>query len=659
MSSLADLPELVGFFSYSRKDDEHSQGALSRLRARIQSELRLQLGRDFRLWQDTAAIPDGALWEDEIKRAVAESVFFIPIVTPSGVGSAHCKFEFQSFLERELVLGRNDLIFPILYIRVAALESEAQWRQDDLLKIIGSRQYTDWQKFRHRDVTSPEIAEKIEQFCRNILGALHRPWISPQERRRAEEAEARERVEETRRREGAAKAERRAEVERHKNAETEARERAEEERTEEASKKEEAEAKRRTEEERRTLAEIATRRRAEEEKAFEAVKRADDVGAVDKLLADYPESHLADEARALRAMLSAREEAYRRANESDDPAVLKAFLETYSKGALADQARRKLRRLEPQQGWRPSRPALLIGGVLLISAIGVWLVVASLAPVVTAPPSVRTLLTDGAPLSSAQEQALKSKDAFKECADCPEMIVVPAGSFKMGSPDSEMSRSSDESPQHSVTFARQFAVGRFAVTFDEWDACVAEGGCGGYRPVDQFWGRGRRPVINVSWDDAKAYVAWISKKTGKTYRLLSEAEREYVTRAGTTSPFWWGSSISTSQANYDGRSTYGDGPKGEFLEHTVPVDSFQPNPWGLFQVHGNLYDMVEDCYHDSYRGAPSDGSAWTSGDCGRRVVRGGSWLNIPLSLRSAFRFRLTARDRGFNYGLRIGRTLTP
>src|ERR1700681_717051 len=130
MSSLAELPELVGFFSYSRSDDEHSRGALTRLRAHIQSELRLQLGRDFRLWQDTAAIPDGALWEDEIKRAIAESVFFIPIVTPSAVGSQHCQFEFKSFLNREETLGRSDLIFPILYIRVPALENEAQWRKD-------------------------------------------------------------------------------------------------------------------------------------------------------------------------------------------------------------------------------------------------------------------------------------------------------------------------------------------------------------------------------------------------------------------------------------------------------------------------------------------------------------------------------------------------
>jgi len=179
MSSLAELPELVGFFSYSRQDDKYSQGALSGLRTLIQSDLRLQLGRDFRLWQDTAAISEGALWEDEINRAIAESVFFIPIVTPSSVGSLHCKFEFESFLRREAALGRKDLIFPILYVTVDALETEAQWRQDDLLKIIGARQYLDWRMLRHYEYNLPEVRQKIGQFDQNIAKALRKQWVMP------------------------------------------------------------------------------------------------------------------------------------------------------------------------------------------------------------------------------------------------------------------------------------------------------------------------------------------------------------------------------------------------------------------------------------------------------------------------------------------------
>jgi formylglycine-generating enzyme required for sulfatase activity len=267
--------------------------------------------------------------------------------------------------------------------------------------------------------------------------------------------------------------------------------------------------------------------------------------------------------------------------------------------------------------------------------------------------------SSAAPLSPERERALAPKDSFKECDACPEMVVVPAGSFAMGSPANEEGNASDELPQHAVTFARQFAVGRFALTFDEWDACAADGGCNGYRPADQGWGRGRRPVINVSWKDARSYLAWLSRKTGRTYRLMSEAEREYVMRAGTTTPFWWGSSIATSQANYNGTLTYAAGAQGENRQQTLPVDKFQPNPWGLFQVHGNAWDALEDCYHASYAGAPADGSAWTLEDCAAHVVRGGSWLNPPAFLRAAHRGRFLPDVRAPNLGFRVARTLNP
>jgi len=242
------------------------------------------------------------------------------------------------------------------------------------------------------------------------------------------------------------------------------------------------------------------------------------------------------------------------------------------------------------------------------------------------------------PISSTREHLLQPGDSFKECDNCPEMVVVPASSFIMGSPENEIGRARSEGPQHKVTFAHQFAVGRFSVTFDEWDACITDGGCNGYSPPDQGWGRGRRPVINVSWNDVKAYLAWLSRKTAKSYRLPSEAEREYVTRAGTTTPFWWGSSITTSQANYRGTEIYGDnGVRGEFRNQSLPVDSFTPNPWGLYQVHGNVSEWTEDCWHDNYVDAPTDGSAWITPDCDKHVRRGGSMGSSPSFLRSAFR----------------------
>jgi formylglycine-generating enzyme required for sulfatase activity len=236
------------------------------------------------------------------------------------------------------------------------------------------------------------------------------------------------------------------------------------------------------------------------------------------------------------------------------------------------------------------------------------------------------------------------------------MVVVPAGSFTMGSPPSEPGRQSGEE-QVLVTISEPFAVGKFAITFDQWDACAAEGGCNGYKPDDLASGRGNRPVTDVNWDDARAYAAWLSRKTGKTYRLLSEAEREYVTRAGTVTAFWWGSSITPNQANYDGNYTYAGGPKGEYLGRSVPVDNFEANPWGLFSVHGNVWEWTEDCWKDSNQGNPGSGDARTTGDCGRRVVRGGSWYSTPQDLRAAFRSRYTSGARYCNIGFRLARAL--
>jgi hypothetical protein len=231
MTSLADLPELVGFFSYSREDDEDSHGALSALRDRIQRDLRGQLGRaktTFRLWQDKEAIAPGTLWETEIKNAVAQSAFFIPIITPTVVKSSYCKFELETFLAREAALARNDLVFPILYIRVPALEDEARQKGDPVLSIIAERQYVDWREFRYRDINSPEIKEAIGRFCTTICDALSRPWLSPEERQQVEEAAARERVEQERGR-AHAEAKRRAEEEERRRQQAEAKRRAEEE----------------------------------------------------------------------------------------------------------------------------------------------------------------------------------------------------------------------------------------------------------------------------------------------------------------------------------------------------------------------------------------------------------------------------------------------
>lgn len=243
---------------------------------------------------------------------------------------------------------------------------------------------------------------------------------------------------------------------------------------------------------------------------------------------------------------------------------------------------------------------------------------------------------------------------FRDCRECPELVVVRAGSFVIGSPAEEMERMRSEGPRHTVTLSYSLAVGVHEVTFEEWDACVNDEGCARYRPDDMSWGRQRRPVINVSWHDAKTYLEWLSRETGRRYRLLSESEWEYVARAGSSAPFHTGDTISTEQANYDG--AYGSGGRGTSRQQTVPVGSFGPNAFGLHDVHGNVWEWIEDCWNASYLGAPVDGSPWRSGDCSRRVLRGGSWLDAPRFLRLAHRTASPAGNRDVNLGFRVART---
>ena len=296
-------------------------------------------------------------------------------------------------------------------------------------------------------------------------------------------------------------------------------------------------------------------------------------------------------------------------------------------------------------------------------------------------------------LKPQAEQALKTGDSFRECAPmrqdqdyCPDMVVVPAGTFEMGSlvadgqravtgeipsatfdePAVRIDRNSHtkESPHHQVTIAKPFAVSKFELTFAEWDVCVAAGGCNGYRPSDASWGRGERPVIYVSWEDAQQYVAWLSKVTGKTYRLLTEAEYEYTARAGTTTEYPWGDNIGTNNAHCLGCGSEWDNhqqtaPVGSFTANGF-VGSFAPNKFGLYDMVGNVWEWVEDCYHLNYQGAPGDGSAWTaSGTCSNHVVRGGSWNNSPANLRSAARDWTSPVNRSYHLGFRVARTLTP
>jgi formylglycine-generating enzyme required for sulfatase activity len=250
---------------------------------------------------------------------------------------------------------------------------------------------------------------------------------------------------------------------------------------------------------------------------------------------------------------------------------------------------------------------------------------------------------EAAAREAARIAATRPGLVFRDCADCPEMVWLPRGEFTMG----ENAGVGVAGPLHTVRINYPLAVGRFEVTFAEWDACATARACRHW-PDDQGWGRGRRPVINVSWVDAQEYLSWLSAKTGKRYRLLSEAEWEYAARGGTQTKYWWGNDVGRNKANCFGCGSRWDG------RETAPVGSFDANPFGLYDVLGNVSEWVEDCYHGSYRDAPSDGSAWEQ-NCpadmrDKRVMRGGAWQYPADLTRPAFR---TAFSNGY-FDLRIG-----
>ena len=268
--------------------------------------------------------------------------------------------------------------------------------------------------------------------------------------------------------------------------------------------------------------------------------------------------------------------------------------------------------------------------------------------------------------------------AFGDCATCPEMVVISPGSFIMGSPESEKDRDSDEI-QHKVTIAYSFAVSKYPITWDQWEACVRDAMCDGQaveaalrldrdgKPVQQYrdHGRGSRPVVGASWYDAQNYVGWLNRKTGRgKYRLLSESEFEYAARAGTTTAYWWGDEPSHDYANYgkeSGEKDLGGVAKGRdiWVDETSPVGSFPPNPFGLYDMHGNIYQWIEDCYETDVTKMPTDGSAVKSGNCFSRGFRSNSFESNTKTLRSANRaFQYPPNTRGRNYlGFRVAKDL--
>jgi formylglycine-generating enzyme required for sulfatase activity len=310
-------------------------------------------------------------------------------------------------------------------------------------------------------------------------------------------------------------------------------------------------------------------------------------------------------------------------------------------GVATDDIFRRAERAERAAKWQRRRTLALVA-VLLAFMVAVGLTHGRWYPVLDA--TAYRIINLGNDMTRPGE-------VFQDCTGCPEMVVIPAGSFMMGSADAKK----DQWPQHKVTIAKPFAVSKFEITYDQWDMCVAAGGCDNKLSYAD-WGRGTKPVVRVTWDDARQFVLWMSSRTRQSYRLLSEAEWEYAARgirdASLPHPnFWWGNEMVEGYANCNGC--------GSKWDHTAPVGSFKPNPFGLYDMLGNVHEWVQDCYKSSYHDVPTDGSPAVELDDCPRILRGGSFVDyyrdIPLA-RRIFTFQ-THSD--VNIGFRVARTLLP
>ncbi len=250
-----------------------------------------------------------------------------------------------------------------------------------------------------------------------------------------------------------------------------------------------------------------------------------------------------------------------------------------------------------------------------------------------------------------ETETYKPGRVFRDCHECPELVVVPAGIFIMGL----NGRKKTEKPAHRVNITKPFAMGRYETKFSEWQACVDDAGCQ-RSPDDHKWGRKGRPVINVTYYDAMEYLSWISKKTGHTYRLPTEAEWEYANRAGTTTEWWWGDKVGKNKANCkDCKSKWSDG--GTLAHGSAPVGSFPPNPFGLHDTTANVFEWVQDCWNKTHKGAPQDGSARMQGNCRYRVIRGGSFYYYSKVGKSAYRAKNPPNVKSYWLGFRVLREI--
>ncbi|WP_442875125.1 formylglycine-generating enzyme family protein [Cupriavidus sp. P-10] len=339
---------------------------------------------------------------------------------------------------------------------------------------------------------------------------------------------------------------------------------------------------------------------------------------------------------------------------SNYAADYEAYLKQYPNGRFAVLAKARLERLKasappakaqqppPAAAAPPARPGTSAGGqVSRAPAASPPAARPATPPPTAAAPKAGTAAGGSVSVATPPPRAGEIRD----CPACPALIALPAGNFTMGSNTSDPA----EKPPHHVTISQPFAIGRFEVTVEQWNACVDAGGCQRVPTVAES--AKNSPVRDVSWDDAQQYVAWLSKTTGKDYRLPTESEWEYAARGGTASAFWWGDQMRKGNANCKdcGDPWSNDAP--------APVGSFAANPWGLHDVNGSVWEWVADCWHSTYKGAPADGRAWNENACGSRVIRGGSWREGASYMVSSTRFKYSPSVRQSQNGFRVARDM--
>lgn len=656
------VTEPQALLNYAHADDAFLGGRITALREAIEKAVRSRTAEPFSILLDRDGIRIGLDQHGTDIGAPGSVQLLIAMLSPNYFASAACRGQLQRFLALERSTERTDLVLPIIIQPVSRSAEDEDSEAGRLKRAILRRPHRDWSMHIWSAADQPESRE-LRELARILVETAHRfpraappgaanvsdPQTQPVEPRSGtarppprdgEPAEAADTPIPPRLLAAMAMKDQELEDLRARLQILELG----------ASLRQQAEQQRdaaRTESQ-RLQAEMAERDRliAELERRLAPGPDVEDEPAI---ASSPPEADTAGPSpEEDGATPSEPESAVTAWDPAGGPERVEAIEAKLEQARLDAALRHAISRNLSAAATRPrprTRPELLLvlaSAILVVSlgGLGLW---RALRPASEAHPVAFAQVEPGAGPPRVGE-------LVKDCPDCPELVVIPGGTFEMGTAAGD----ADERPQHPVTLPRPIAIGTTEVTFAEWDACVVDGGCAGYEPTDEGWGRGRQPAVHVSWDDARLYTAWLSARTGQTYRLPTEAEWEHAARAGSGTGWWWGDELGEGQANCDGCGSRWDDRR------PAPVGSFAANAFGLYDVHGNVWEWVEDCWHSNYREAPTDGSAWVQAcTTSERVLRSGSWYFHPGLTRSANRYRAEPGRRDARTGFRVVREVVP